>query len=121
MRSGIRYTLVAAVVALFVGLVGGMAVGAAGRSGVWWGALAGFLAQVAMFWSLFVLFFPTNRALAHGLGMVGRFGLVAVVAFVGLPLLGTAPAPTLLSLVTVLFVTTLAEPVVLQIASKTRR
>jgi len=53
--------------------------------------------------------------------MVGRFGLVAAVAFLGLPLLRVAAAPMLLSLVTVLFVTTLAEPVVLQIATKTRR
>jgi hypothetical protein len=53
--------------------------------------------------------------------MLTRFGLVAAVAFVGLPVLGTEPAPTLLALVTVLFLTTLAEPVVLQIATKKRR
>jgi hypothetical protein len=121
MRSGIWFSLVAAVAGLAVGLVGAAWVGDAGRAGVWWGVGVAFATQVAGFWLLFVLLLPGRRALAHGLGMLGRFGLVAAVAFLGLPLLGVAAAPTLLSLVTVLFVTTLAEPVVLQIATKTRR
>jgi hypothetical protein len=74
-----------------------------------------------MFWLLFVWLLPCRPGLAHGLGMLTRFGLVAAVAFVGLPVLGTAAAPTLLALVTVLFLTTLAEPVVLKIATKKSR
>ena len=121
MRAGVWYTLVAVVVTLLTAVGGAAMVGEAGGDGVRWGAGVGFIAQVGKFWLLFVLLFPGRRALEHGLGMLVRFGLVAAVAFVGLPLLGWSPAPTLLSLVTVLFVTTLAEPVVLQIASKTRR
>jgi hypothetical protein len=121
MRSGIWFSLVAAVAGLAVGLAGAAWVGEPGRAGVWWGAGVGFVAQVVGFWFLFVLLLPGRRVLAHGLGMLARFGLVAAVAFVGLPLLRVAAAPMLLSLVTVLFVTTLAEPVVLQIATKTRR
>jgi hypothetical protein len=121
MRSGLWFSLVAVVAGLAVGLVGAAWAGEAGRAGVWWGAGMGFAAQLLGFWLLFVLLLPGRRALAHGLGMLTRFGLVAAVALVGLPMLGVAAAPTLLSLVTVLFVTTLAEPVVLQIATKTRR
>jgi hypothetical protein len=121
MRSGAWYSVVAVVVVVLVALVGGATAGEAGRAGVWWGAGVGFLAQVGMFWLLFVWLLPGRRGLAHGLGMLTRFGLVAAVAFVGLPVLGTEPAPTLIALVTVLFLTTLAEPVVLQIATKKRR
>jgi hypothetical protein len=121
MRSGIWFSLVAAAVGLAVGVGGEVWVGEAGRAGGWWGAGGGFSLPVVCFWLLFVWLLPGRRALAHGLGMLARFGSVAAVAFVGLPLLRVAAAPTLLSLVTVLFVTTLAEPVVLQIATKTRR
>jgi hypothetical protein len=121
MRSGLWFSLVAAAAALMVGLAGGAVAGSGAEAAVWWGAAAGLVAQLAIFWLLFVWLLPRRQALAHGLGMLARFGLVAAVALLGLPLLGLAPAPTLLSLVTVLFVTTLAEPVVLQIASKTRR
>ena len=121
MKGGLWFSLVAGVVALVVGLAGGALAGAGAGAAVWWGAVAGFVAQLSIFWLLFVWLLPRRQALAHGLWMLARFALVAAVALLGLPLLGLAPAPTLLSLVTVLFVTTLAEPVVLQIASKTRR
>ena len=52
-----------------------------------------------------------NRLAAFGVGMLARFLLVALAALVAVPALGLPPAPVLLSLVTVLFATTLIEPV----------
>jgi hypothetical protein len=43
--------------------------------------------------------------------MLARFLLVGLAALVAVPALGLPPAPVLLSLVTVLFATTLIEPV----------
>ena len=55
--------------------------------------------------------FPKNRLAAFGMGMLARFMLVVLSALVMVPAMGLPPAPTLLSLVTVLFATTLIEPV----------
>lgn len=55
--------------------------------------------------------FPTNRLAAFGVGMLARLVLVAAAALVGVPAMGVAPAPALLSMVTVLFATTVIEPV----------
>jgi hypothetical protein len=52
-----------------------------------------------------------NRLAAFGVGMLARFLLVALAALVAVPALELPPAPVLLSLVTVLFATTLIEPV----------
>ena len=52
-----------------------------------------------------------NRLAAFGVGMLARFLLVAVAALVALPALGVPMGPALLSMVTVLFATTLIEPV----------
>jgi hypothetical protein len=52
-----------------------------------------------------------NRLIAFGVGMLARFLLVAVAALVAVPALGLPMAPALLSMVTVLFATTLIEPV----------
>jgi hypothetical protein len=52
-----------------------------------------------------------NRLAAFGVGMLARFLLVAVTALVALPALGLPQAPLLLSMVTVLFATSLIEPV----------
>jgi hypothetical protein len=51
--------------------------------------------------------------------MLGRFVLVGLVAFVALPLAGLPPVATLLSLVAVLFLTTLLEPLFLSTALPT--
>ncbi|HET8657280.1 MAG TPA: hypothetical protein VFL93_17260 [Longimicrobiaceae bacterium] len=121
MRSGIRYTAVAAGVAVLVALAGGALVHGAGRAGVWAGVAIALAAQVAFFWLLFVWIFPNRMFLAHVAGVLLRFVVLGAVAFVGLPLLGTPAAPTLFALVTVLFVTTLCEPLFLQIDTRTRR
>ena len=52
-----------------------------------------------------------NRLAAFGVGMLARFLLVALAALVAVPALHLPPAPVLLSLVTVLFATSLIEPV----------
>jgi hypothetical protein len=54
---------------------------------------------------------PHNRLAAFGVGMLARLVLVAGAALVAVPALKVPPAPALLSLVTVLFATTLIEPV----------
>jgi hypothetical protein len=48
-----------------------------------------------------------------GLGVVLRFAVVAVWAFLGIPALNLAPTPALFSLVLFFFVSTLIEPVFL--------
>lgn len=121
MRGGVLYTAVATVLALLVALVGSTVSDGAGRAAVWAGAGAGLVVQLLGFWLFFVVALPKHHALAYVLGMVVRFGFVGLVAFVGIPLLGLPAAPMLFSLVTVFFVTTLAEPVILQIDSRTRR
>ena len=57
--------------------------------------------------------FPQNALAAYGVGMLGRLLLVVVAALVVLPAARLQPAPFLYSLVTVLFATTLLEPVVM--------
>jgi len=57
--------------------------------------------------------FPENALAAYGVGMLGRLLLVIVAALVIVPAAGLQPAPFLYSLVTVLFATTLLEPVVM--------
>ena len=56
---------------------------------------------------------PGRGAVVFGVGMLGRFLLVAVSALVLVPVAGLAPAPTLLALVSVLFGPSLLEPVFL--------
>lgn len=103
-------------VSLLVALLG---VGMAGAgAGVVAGAGIGCAFQLLSFWTMLALL-PGRQMLAFGLGMLGRFALVALVALAGLPLAGLPAAPTLLSLVTVLFATTLLEPVFL--AADTRK
>lgn len=57
--------------------------------------------------------FPDNALAAYGVGLLGRLLLVIVGALVIVPATGVQPAPFLYSLVTVLFATTLLEPVVM--------
>ena len=56
---------------------------------------------------------PHNRLAAFGVGMLARLLLVAAAGLVAVPALGLDPAPALLSMVTVLFATTVIEPVLL--------
>lgn len=121
MRRGMWYTVGSAGVALLVALLGSAMVGERGRSGVWVGAGVALAVQLLAFWVLFVWVLPRRWVLAHGLGLMARLLTVGVAAMVLVPRSGMAAAPTLFSLVAVLFATTLIEPVVLKIEPKTRR
>lgn len=104
-----------ALVALAVALVivaGGPMAGPAGRGAVATGALLGGLFQAAAF-LLLVTLFPGKGAVVFGVGMLGRFAVVALAALVLVPVAGLAPAPTLLAMVSVLFGTSMLEPVFL--------
>lgn len=83
-----------------------------GRAGAVVGGSLGGVFQLLLL-GLAVLVAPRRRLLAFGLGMLGRFALVAFAALMVVPRSGLPPAPLLLTLVTVLFVTTLLEPAVL--------
>lgn len=79
------------------------------------GALAvGVLVAVAfqlLVLAIAAVAFPENALAGYGVGMLGRLLLVIVAALVIVPAAGLRPAPFLYSLVTVLFATTLLEPV----------
>jgi hypothetical protein len=73
-------------------------------------------AAMATGWQLLVLgvvgaALPGSPLLAHGVGMLARLALLVAAMLVLVPLLRLPPAPTLLTMVTVLFATTLIEPV----------
>ena len=98
--------------------LGGVAV--AGRSGataVAVGVGMGCAFQL-LFLSVARLAFEGKPLAAYGVGMLGRLILLGVAMLVVVPLAGVPAAPALLSLVTVLFATTLLEPVAL--AARTR-
>lgn len=76
--------------------------------------LAGVVVGVAfqlLVLAIAALAFPGNALAAYGVGLLGRLLLVIVGALVIVPASGLQPAPFLYSLVTVLFATTLLEPV----------
>lgn len=105
----------ALVVVLVVALVipAGERIGGAGAAqGVMVGAAIAAAFQLASFTALTRLL-PGKQMLVFGAGMLGRFVLVAAVALVVLPLSGLPAASTLLTMATVLFVTSVAEPVFL--------
>lgn len=84
----------------------------AGRTAVAVGAGIGVLFQLAVF-ALTELLLRDQRLVAFGVGMIGRFALVAFAALVLLRLTGLPAAPLLFALVGTLFGTTLVEPVLL--------
>jgi hypothetical protein len=120
-RSGIWYTTAAALLTLMVAASCAMLLDGAGRAGAWSGAAIAFAVQVLVFWLLFVWVLPERHGLAHGLGAMLRMALVAVAALWLVPAAGFPAAPTLLTLVTVLFLTTLSEPIVLRLVDPERR
>ena len=65
----------------------------------------------AMVFAVTATALPQSRLAAFGVGMIARFLLVAAAALVAVPALGLPMGPVLLPMVTVLFATTLIEPV----------
>ena len=112
MNIAVRFGTAAAGLTLLVGAVGGLLVRPEAREAVWAGAAIALVIQVVLFVGLFVLAFAEKPLLAHGLGILGRFTALAVLAFVGAPLVGLPVAPLLFSAVSVLFLTTLMEPLI---------
>lgn len=83
-----------------------------GRGSLAVGVLVGVAFQLLLL-AIAATVFPDNALAAYGVGMLGRLLLVIVAALVILPAAGLHPGPFLYSLVTVLFATTLLEPVVM--------
>lgn len=80
---------------------------------VLFGATTALLFQLISFQALTAAF-PERQLMVFGLGMLGRMTLVGAMAVVVVPLTGSAMAPTLLTLVSVLFATTVIEPLFLR-------
>jgi hypothetical protein len=112
-RARLMYSAVAVLLAAVVALLAAGMAGEEARGSVLAGAAVALGFQLLVFWAVTALF-PGQAMLAFGLGMMGRFALVAAVALVVAPLAGWVLAPTLLTLVSVLFATTLLEPVFLR-------
>ena len=92
------------------------AVGAAMAPGARGAVAAGVLVACAFQLLVFVIAavaLPGNRLAAYGVGMLGRLLLVVAGALLVVPGTGVAAGPFLFSLVSVLFATTLLEPVAL--------
>ena len=109
MRSGLAFTGVSAVVAALVALLGGSVVAAPGRAECGPGWASPSRPKSSSSGSSSSAPSPSRRLLAHLVGMLGRLLVFGVAALVWIPRWGLPPAPTLFSLVTVFFVTTLAE------------
>lgn len=114
-----RYLIAVVAVSALVLAAGLLLAGPAGRSGVVHGVGIAFAFQVIVSWLLAALLFPRRRMLVYGLGLVGRFLLVALVAFAVVPALAVPAISTLFSLLAVLFLATLLEPVFFHTVSPT--
>ena len=109
-RHALLYAAWVLAAALVVWAAGAALASPAGRRGVLAGVALGTGLQLLVF-AATAAALPGNRLAAFGVGMLARLALVLSAALVLVPATGLPPAPTLLSLVTVLFATTLLEPV----------
>lgn len=111
-----RGTVLAAAVVMLVGaLVYGIGLSLTdveGRGALATGVLLAVGFQLVVL-AIAELVFSRNALAAYGVGMLGRLLLVIVAALVIVPAANLRPEPFLYSLVTVLFATTLLEPVVM--------
>jgi hypothetical protein len=112
-KRALAFGLIAVGVSALVGLIGGWIAAPGDARAVWLGAGIAFLVQLVLFVAFFVFAFARQPLLAHGRGMLGRLLAVGVVALFGVPAAGVAAAPLLFSLVAVLFLTTLVEPLLI--------
>jgi hypothetical protein len=106
--------------ALLVWLAGTAMVPPGQRGGVAAGVAVAAGVQLLLF-ALVAVALPESRLAAFGVGMLARMVLVVAAALVLVPATGLPPAPTLLSMVTVLFATTLAEPVLFAAGARNDR
>lgn len=108
-----RFAGAGAVLAAAVSVAGIALAGIAAAAPIAFGAGLGWLVQVATFALLAGWLFPGQLLPVYGTGMLVRFALLALTAFVLLPMTGLAAAPALFALAAVLFGTTLLEPLFL--------
>lgn len=114
MKRGLMFAALAAVV--IFGAAWGITVlkpGAEMARAVWSSAVIAFGLQLVSF-AVAIPFLKSNPIAGWGLGALVRFAGVMVHAFVGIPALGLASGPALVSLVAFLFVTMIVEPLFLQ-------
>lgn len=109
-RTVVLLAAAVAVVATIVFAAGVALTEGEARRAVGIGVLVAAAFQLLLF-AVAAAAFPANRLLAYGVGLLGRLLLVVVGALVLVPATGLPAAPFLLSLVTVLFATTVLEPV----------
>ncbi len=113
MKKGVQFGLTAAV--LILGLAWGITVlkpGPEMARAVWSSAVIALVVQLVAF-AVARALVATHAVAGWGLGSLIRFAVVLLHAFVGIPALGLASGPALLSLVGFLFVTMIVEPLFL--------
>lgn len=110
--SRLAFPAAVLVVGLLVLGIGWATAEGAARTAVAAGVGIGVAFQLALF-ALTESLLRDRRLVAFGIGMIGRFALVAFTALVLLRLTGLPAAPLLFALVGTLFGTTLVEPVLL--------
>ncbi len=104
------YAVAVCAVSAVVVWIGTLWVG--GRNmGIYSGAIMAAVFQIAAFTTLGLGILREKQLIAFLMQMVGRLSVLGITAFVLIPGLSLPPAPTLLTLVTVFFATTLMEPV----------
>jgi hypothetical protein len=119
MNRGTLISLAAVPVIGLMVFMGGVAMAPDGRSGVMVGVLLGCVIQLLLLGATQAAF-PDKPLAAYGVGLVARMVVVVAAALVLVPATRLPPAPMLLSLVTVLFATTLLEPVALAAGRRTK-
>ncbi|MDB4948158.1 MAG: hypothetical protein JWM27_807 [Gemmatimonadetes bacterium] len=112
--QGIRYTVSVTLVAALVAAIAALSSGPAGRWGVLVGVGLGWMVQVASFWVFLVWLYPGRAWIGYGLGLLARFAIFALVAFLVVPRAALPFGPTLFSLVAVFWLTTMLEPAFLK-------
>lgn len=112
-RQAVRFTALCLLAASVVTVAGG-AMAPGSRDGVAVGALLAALTQAAAFWTFAVWLFPGRLWEGYGLGMLARMVVFGVAALWAVPALGMPFAPTLFSLATVFWLTTMVEPLFLK-------
>ena len=90
-----------------------------GHTGIAVGVAVGCIFQMLLLLTARVAF-PGNQLAGYAVGLMGRLLLVGAAAMILVPATGLPAAPTLLSLVSVLFATTLLEPVALAAGTRNK-
>ncbi|CAN5693023.1 hypothetical protein BH23GEM8_BH23GEM8_24080 [soil metagenome] len=106
-----RYLLSMAAVSLVILLIGLTLVSAVSRDAVLVGVGVAFAAQAIAYALLEGVFFTGKRVLVYSGGMLVRFAVVMWMLFAAERLFGVALLPAIISMLVVLSVTTLLEPV----------